>query len=253
MIETLLGFGWGAIALMALGALLIGIAKTSFGGLGAVAAALFALAMPAKESTAAILLLLLIGDVIGVSLYGRNVQWKLIWRLVPTIIPGLLLGWVFMRLVDDTTMQRTIGVILLVSVLIQVWQRRRRGAEPASSDQTSWPVAAGTGVAAGFTTMTANAAGPVMALYFLAVKLDKARFIGTNAVFFFLINLCKVPLQISLGLFTPTVFTLGVTMLPFLLLGAVLGVVAVRRVSQKGFDRIVMAASAISAFSLLIR
>ena len=36
--------------------------------------------------------------------------------------------------------------------------------------------------------MTANAAGPVMALYPLAARIDKIRFIGTNAWFFGIIN-----------------------------------------------------------------
>ena len=50
--------------------------------------------------------------------------------------------------------------------------------------------------------MLANAAGPVMALYLLAVSLPKAEFIGTSAWFFLLINLFKLPFSAQLGLIT---------------------------------------------------
>ena len=110
-----------------------------------------------------------------------------------------------------------------------------------------------TGTAAGFTTMTANAAGPVMALYFLAARIDKARFIGTNAWFFALVNLSKVPLAASLGLFTVEGLVLDLALVPAVLLGAWLGTWVIGRVSQRQFEVVTMAASAISAASLLLR
>ena len=69
-------FGWPMLLAMAGAALVIGFSKTSFGGIAAIAVAVFALAMPAKESTATVLLLLLVGDVIAVSRY-RTVSWSL--------------------------------------------------------------------------------------------------------------------------------------------------------------------------------
>lgn len=250
MLDQLTPGGW---AILVVAAVLIGVAKTSFGGLGAVAAALAALVLPAKESTAAILALLILGDVIGVARHGRNVRWKLVLRLIPTIIPGLLLGALFMRFVDDVTMRRSIGAILLASVALQLWQRSRRVAAEDRPEHTGWAMAGATGVAAGFTTMTANAAGPVMALYFLSVRLDKSKFIGTNAWFFFLVNLSKVPLTASLGLFTPDVLRIDLMLVPAVVVGAGVGMALVHRVNQAQFERVTLGASAISAASLLVR
>ena len=50
--------------------------------------------------------------------------------------------------------------------------------------------------------MTANAAGPVMTLYLVAQGVEKRRFLGTSALFFFGVNLCKVPFSVGLGLFS---------------------------------------------------
>ena len=59
-----------------------------------------------------------------------------------------------------------------------------------------WWFAAFLGFFGGFSTMVANAAGPIMALYLLSMRLPKNVFIGTGAWFFFIINLLKVPLHI---------------------------------------------------------
>ena len=64
-------------------ALIIGIAKTSFGGLGSVAVALMALVMPTKESTAAALLLLITGDIVAVLRYRSNADWGMLRSLLP--------------------------------------------------------------------------------------------------------------------------------------------------------------------------
>lgn len=246
-------FTTGALALMAVGGILIGFSKTSFGGIGAVAAVLFALAMPAKESTAAVLLLLLVGDAIGIWLYGRHASWRLILRLVPTVVVGLGIGALFMRFVDDVVMRRTIGVLLLISVTLQIVQRLRASDEPVAPGGPH-PVVAGTaGVAAGFTTMTANAAGPIMALYFLACRIDKKRFIGTNAWFFGAINLAKTPLSGALGLFTPQVLWVWLAMIPAVLAGAVVGRLVVGRVTQRQFELVTIGASALASLVILLR
>lgn len=253
MPAELTSLGAGALALMAVGGVLIGLSKTSFGGIGAVAAVLFALVLPARESTAAVLLLLLVGDAIGISLYGRHASWRLIVRLIPTVVVGLLVGAAFMRFIDDVVMRRTIGVLLLVSVALQVVQRLRpRPEEPPPGSMN--PVAAGVaGVSAGFTTMTANAAGPIMALYFLACRIDKKRFIGTNAWFFGAINLAKTPLSGALGLYTPQVLWVWLAIVPAVLAGAALGRLIIGHVTQRQFETVTIAASAFSSLVILLR
>ncbi|MFP5415433.1 MAG: sulfite exporter TauE/SafE family protein [Actinomycetes bacterium] len=244
-------YGWPMLLILAAAAVVIGFSKTSFGGIGALSVAVFALAMPAKESTATVLLLLIVGDLVAVARY-RHVRWGMLWKLVPSVLPGLLLGAFFMNFVDDVVMRRTIGALLLVMVLLQLWQRRSRD-EPNPADPEHWVRASATGAAAGFATMTANAAGPVMALYFLAARIDKARFIGTNAWFFFLINVTKVPLAASIGLFTVDGLFLDLMLVPAVLLGTWIGTWVIKHVSQRQFEVVTMVASAVSAATLLLR
>lgn len=147
-------------AVLAVAALLVGLAKTSIGGLGSVAVALFASVMPARESTAAVLLLLLIGDSLAIAVYRRHCDWSLLRHLVPGVLPGLLLGTATLAVFGDRTIEITIASILLLLVVVQL-VTSRRGVRP---DDPPWSGAAkaGTGIAAGFTTMVANAGGPVI-------------------------------------------------------------------------------------------
>ncbi len=240
---------WSLVLLIS-AALVVGIAKTSFGGLGAIAVALLAMGMPTKESTAAALLLLIVGDVVAVLRYRRAAKWALLKRLLPSVLPGLVLGALFIHFVDDLVLKRSIGAILVVSVLIHLVLRRRSTGPAPEHAPLGLSIAAGT--AAGFTTMTANAAGPVMTLYLQLARVDKLAFLGTFAWFFFIINLAKTPFTAALGLFTPEVLRSVLLGIPFVLVGAVVGILVIRKVPQRAFDHLTLAASAVAALALLV-
>ncbi|NHB84919.1 sulfite exporter TauE/SafE family protein [Tessaracoccus sp. HDW20] len=236
-------------------ALLVGIAKTSFGGLASLSVALLAMAMPTKESTAAALLMLITGDVIAVLRYRKATDWKLLRGLIPAVIPGLLLGAWFLNVVDDTLLKRSIGWLLLFFVLLQLGSKVRQARAPRQEPTTERPhpaLSLVAGVSAGFTTMAANAAGPVMAIYLQLARVDKLRFLGTGAWYFCIINLAKTPLTASLGLFTPQVLTTGLYMVPVVVLGAVIGIAIIGKVPQRTFDIVTLLTSVIAAGALII-
>ncbi|GAA4409193.1 TSUP family transporter [Fodinibacter luteus] len=246
-----LASGPAALALMALGALVIGYSKTALGGLAVVAVAIFATVMPAKESTAAILTILIVGDVIACWHYRRDPDWSLIRRLLPAVVPGLLLGTLFLGAIDDEALRRSIGAVLLVLLLLQLGVRWRSGDAPSTVHRhpaAAW--AAGSGM--GFTTMTANAAGAVMTLYLSAAGIDKRRFVGTSAWFFLIVNLAKVPFSVGLGLLHADDVVRALVLSPAVLVGGLLGYATVRLISQRTFDVAVLLASAFAAGALLV-
>ena len=236
--------------LFALAALLVGFSKTSIGGVASIAIAIFASIMPARESTAAILLLLITGDLVAVWHYRHDADWTLLRRLVPAVVPGLVLGAGFLAVVDDAVLRRSIGALLLSLALLPLWLTRR--SEPPRAAHSGW-FAVATGLGAGFTTMAANAAGAVMTLYLVSRGVGKRRFLGTNAIFFLGINLCKLPFSAGLGLFGPDTLTRTAALVPLVLVGAWAGLHTARRLSQSHFDRAVLAATAVSSVALLVR
>jgi uncharacterized membrane protein YfcA len=237
-------------AVGALGAFIAGLSKTGIPGLGSLNVALFALAFPVRESVGTVLVILICADLVAIAAYRRDASWAHLWRLFPWAAVGIIIGYLALGRVSEVEMRRLIGAILLVLTLVQL-ARSRRPADPGARP-TNRLVASLTGVTAGFTTMVANAAGPVMMLYLLAMRLPKITFVGTTAWYFFLLNLFKLPFSASLGLISSA--TLGVSLALGLvaMLGAYLGRPIVERLNQRTFERIALVMT-LAASLLMLR
>lgn len=101
--------------------------------------------------------------------------------------------------------------------------------------------------------MIGNAAGPVMAIYLLSVKMPKYSFVGTNAWFFLVINYLKIPVQIfAWGNMTSSSLMLDVCTIPFILTGGILGIALVKKLPEKGFRYFTTAVTSLSVLLLLV-
>ncbi|MDT0320390.1 sulfite exporter TauE/SafE family protein [Streptomyces millisiae] len=238
------GIDW---ALLGVAAVLVGLAKTSIGGIGAISVALFAAALPARESSGALLPLLIFGDMLAVRAYRRHVDWSALLRLFPSVAVGVVLGVGFIAVVDDTVMRRTIGGVLLAVVALHLW-RQRRAETDTSTGRWRAPVF---GLLAGFTTMVANAGGAVMSLYLLSAGFPKLAFLGTAAWFFFIVNLFKVPFSVGLGLIDGESLLLNAALVGGVLLGAFAGRRLIRRIDQARFERLVLLFTVVASLNLL--
>lgn len=237
-------------ALLALGAGCIGLAKTGIPGLGILLVVIFANVLPARASSGVVLPLLILGDLAALASYRRNLVWSHFWRLIPWAAAGVVVGWLALSRLDDAWTARSIGALILAMLGVHFWRRHRaaREDEPPPARGT----AAAAGLFAGFTTLVANAAGPVMTIYLLAMRLPKLEFLGTGAVFFFAINWFKVPFMVNLGLIDATSLALNLRLAPIVLLGAWLGRRIARRIDQKTFEATALALAALAAAKLLL-
>ncbi|MEI6084339.1 MAG: sulfite exporter TauE/SafE family protein [Verrucomicrobiota bacterium] len=233
-------------ALVILGAFLAGVAKTGIAGLGILTVAIYANILPAKESTGIILPMLICADVVAVVAYRRHAVWSHMGRLFPWVAVGIGAGYWAMGRIDGAQVRHVIGVILLGMTGLHCWRKWRKTPVPHA-----WWVAAATGVLAGFTTMMANAAGPIMVLYWLALGLPKMEFLGTGAWYFLIINLFKVPFSYHLGLITPASLQFNLWMAPAVVAGALLGRVFVQRINQTWFEILALGLTLVAAIRLL--
>lgn len=248
-----------AWAALAVGAITVGISKTAIPGAN-IAVALFAMVLPAKPSTAALLLLLIVADVFAVVFYRRHADWRILRRLVPPVLVGLVVGALFLANASDALVGRVIAVILIAVILLGLVQRRRAvrreqaGGEAEEPSRRAAVVQSSVyGSLGGFTTMVANAAGPVMSMYFLAVRMPVTVFLGTSAWFYFVVNLSKVPFSAGLGLFSAELLLMDLALVPFVVLGALVGRLIVKRISRELFEWTVIVLSIAGALYLLVR
>jgi hypothetical protein len=235
--------------LLALGAFFTGLAKTGVAGLGVLTVALFANALPARESTGALLPLLLSADLLAVAYFRKHASWPHLWKLFPWVIAGVIAGYFALDRISNAQVARLIGGILLAMLVIHVWRKQR--ANQMDQLPHTWWIAAITGILSGFTTMTANAAGPIMVLYLLAVGLPKLAFVGTGAWFFMLVNAFKVPFSMHLGLITTQSLLLDALLLIPMLPGALLGPLILKRLEQQRFEQMALILTALAAARLL--
>jgi uncharacterized membrane protein YfcA len=235
--------------LAALAALCIGLAKAGFGGVGLVAVLLMTQVLPARESTGAILPMLIMADVFAVVLYRRHASGRIVLRLLPPAVLGILCGWLLMPHLPAAGFGPLIGWLtlgLIGLVLLQKFTPLLRVA--AEHPRVAWPF----GWMAGVTTMLANAAGPVMAMYLLACRLPKMEFVGTGAWYFFIINVLKVPLSASLGLITGPSLALNAGLFPAVVAGIFLGQWLLKKTNQLVFEWLMIVLSLLGALKLIV-
>ncbi|MFD0038011.1 sulfite exporter TauE/SafE family protein [Streptomyces anulatus] len=260
------------LAALAAASTLVGFSKTAVSGANTISLAVFAAVLPARESTGVLLPILIVGDLLAVRVYRRHAHWPTLLRLFPAVAVGVVAGTLFMVWADDAAVRTSIGAILLFMTGVTLWRRRiaekETGAEAGAGaggeagagsgtggeavTRTGRTAARGYGVLGGFTTMVANAGGPVMSLYLLSAGFRKLGFLGTSAWFFLILNVSKVPFSVGLGLIDARSLLLDACLLLFVLPGAYLGRACVDRIDQKVFDRIVIGATVIGGLQLLL-
>ena len=147
---------------------------------------------------------------------------------------GIVVGFFLMDRIDDSVYGKVLGCIILVLLATDAIFRRFHIQVPKNSRLFGW----GMGFLAGVMTMLANAAGPVMMLYLLAMDVSKEEFVGTSAWIYLAINMFKVPFSVMLGLITFDSLTVNLALLPCIILGSFLGVWMLRRISGPFFEKL---------------
>lgn len=242
-------WAWAALAV---GALLVGLSKSGIPGIGILSVGIFTVLLPAKASTGLVLPLLIVGDIIAVITYRQHTVWKHVWKLFPWTAAGVILGDQALGRINDTQAKLLIGVILFFMLGLHLWRQRASATqlEHAVVDHGLW-FAPFTGIMAGFTTQVANAAGPVMIIYLLAMRLPKMEFLGTGAVFFMLLNWFKVPFMIHRDMITMESFGVNLWLAPAVVAGALAGRAVALRMPQKLFERAALVLTFVAAAKLV--
>lgn len=231
-------------------AVFIGMSKTGIHGAGMMAVPILALVFGGQLSSGILLPILCLADVFGVVYYHRHASWYHLKKLFPWAAVGTVLGTIVGGVIDDQTFKLVMAAIIVISVFIMVWlERGRRKQIP----DHRW-FASLTGVSAGFTSMIGNLATSVVAIYFLAMRMPKNAFIGTTAWFFLVLNWFKVPFHIlSWKTITWNTFLLDLVTLPFIGLGAFLGITIVKRIKDKAYRWFIIAMTLVAAIFMVVQ
>lgn len=242
-------FTWIQWACALVAAVGIGVSKSGLPGISLLHVLIFAHLFPGAATTGVVLPMLVCGDVGAVLLFRRHAQWHHVFRTLPPALIGVVVGWLVMKGFPGMRFNPVIGSIVLALAVLQLF-RTWKPALFLGVPHTlgfAWAM----GLSAGLTTMLANAAGPVMGIYLLAVELPKAEFVGTSAWFFLIINVLKIPFSLQLGFITPHTLLFNLLLVPGIIAGLFLGKSIIPKIPQKWFDTLILAFALIAAARLL--
>ena len=231
-------------------ALLVGLSKTGLPGMSIPAILLMTEAYPddARASVAAIVPVLLVGDVFAVAWFRRHADWGRLLRLLPYVLVGMLPGVAVLLWLEGNMLRPIIGAMVLLMLAIELCRQWFHWEHVPHR----WWFSASVGFLAGFAGFVANAAMPIMTIYLISQNFDKHKLIGTAAWFFFILNASKVPLYCTMGMFSWPMIPLAVGLTPVVILGALLGIYVLGRIPQRLFDVLALALAAVAAIRLIV-
>ena len=239
------------ILILIIAAILIGINKTGIPGLGLVPVIMLVFTFETRLSTGLQLMMLCMADLAAVAWYHKTANWKLIVKLLPAALVGIVIGSCVIHRLDQTAMMLLMGIVILllsgVSVVREIWWK------DAEKIPSHWSFAVCAGLMAGFSTQIANAAGPIMALYLLSMRMPKMEYMGTAAWYFLILNWIKLPIFIWEGRITMESCRADLAMIPFLLIGAVLGIIVLHKMPKKVFNWVILSLSAVASVYMIIK
>ncbi len=237
-------------SLIFLCAILVGMSKVGVPGVIMVVVPVLAIIFGGKASTGILLPMLMMADLFGVGYYHRHAEWKYLWKMLPWAFLGIGIALLVGEVINDEWFKNIIAILVFICIALMIWKDRQK---ERNLFPDTWWFAATMGVLGGFATMIGNVAGPIFAIYLLAMHLPKNSFIGTGAWFFLIINFSKFPLHIFVWkTISWDSLKLDIIALPGIALGAFLGIWLVKKINDKAYRTFVFIVTALSAFLLLI-
>ncbi len=201
------------------------------GSLGLVAVPMLSLVMPARDAAGMMLPLLLVMDAIAVWTYRKDCDWRILKIMLPGAMLGTLIGWALWTVVSDAMVLLFVGIITLLFILDALLPLRKKleGLPPSKPWGAFW------GGFAGFTSFISHTGGPPFQIYVLPQKLTPVGYSGTTAFFFAIVNTSKLVPYFFLGQLNVSNLTHAAILAPLAVVGVLVGVYLVRRISVKRF------------------
>ena len=234
--------------LAAVAAFCIGVSKAGFSGVSLISVFILADVFGAKESLGFALPMLIMADLMVYPAFRKYASWKSVWKLTWPALVGMGVGVLVLGNVDNATMRRIIGGIILLMVSLQAMGRfNPEGFYKLACTRKFGFFFGSTG---GLATVLANAAGPILQIYMLSRRMDKMELIGVGARFFLVINVMKLPLGTGMALINTQTLLANVMLAPAIALGAFGGKKLLTKIPQKTFEMTVTAFAMVAGIKL---
>jgi len=218
----------------------VSISKSGFGGaLGSLSTPIMLFVLPPKLALGVLLPLFLITDVWVVYLWRKWTDRRFALIMCGFGVAGTLAGWLLFDYFNDRVLTMMIGGVGVVTALNYgrqlIWPSGETNEDVARRMMSRlWQRALTWCGLSGLASFVSLAGGIPAQVFLLPHGLARQAFVGTMSVYFFVINIAKIPFYGDLGLFTPDTMTVSAMLIPLIPLGVFLG----RQLNKRMSDRI---------------
>ena len=231
-----------------LAASLVGMSKGGLPTVGMLSVPILSLYMSPIKAVVMLLPIYIISDMVGLWLYRKDFSAINLKILVPAGILGILVGWLTASMVSDAAVKGMIG-LMGVGFVAHAWRQRKtvQIAQPAR-----WGPGIFWGGISGFASFISHAGGPPFQVYLLPQKLPKLVFAGTSTLFFAVINLVKLGPYHLLQPYGLAEMMGALVLIPFALIGTVVGAYLTRKISDDWFFKWVQVGLLLISLKLIL-
>ena len=220
---------------LAVAAWLVGLSKGGLPTIGMLAVPLLSLHMPPMQAAVLLLPVYLVSDVVGMWLYRRDFSTSHLRVLIPAGLLGISIGWATAAYVSDAMLTLMLG-LMGVAFCLNTWLK-----SSAATEHTQLHKGKGWfwGAMSGFTSFISHAGGPPYQIFMLPQRLPKMVFAGTSTIYFAILNSAKVVPYQFIQPYDWDRLMQAVVLMPFAILGTVMGAWIARRLAEVWFYRVV--------------
>lgn len=216
--------------------ILQGLSKGGFAGLNLLSLPLLALVISPLDGAAIMLPILMVQDVVTVYSYRRSFDRRAASILIAGALAGIGVAAVIASNVSTAVIELGMGAISVGFVLDAFLRKKIAGGEPKKAT-----IAPGLfwGACAGFTSFITNTGAPPVQVYLLPLRLRSEVYVGTMAVFFFVINLVKFFAFFMIGRLAPGKLATSSVLFPLAIAATLFGVWLVRKIKAEKFYKVI--------------
>ena len=196
-----------------------------------------------KASAGIIIIPVIVSDLIVMYIYRKNVDKKVLIKILPLTILGIIAAVIFGNNISDELFKRSMGVIIFIIGVLTLLKNFK-----IDFSKLSFLF----GFLGGIAAFIGNVSGPMMSIYLLNIEMDREKFLGTRTWFYFIINLIKVTLYVLvLKNIQIETFKLTSIAVPFVFVGVFLGKYFIEKMNQNMFEKFILIISMISGLKLI--
>lgn len=218
---------------------------TSF-GFSLVAIPLLAFFLDAREIVVMTMSYSFVINSIVIRKYYKHAKLSKISPLLITAIIFTFVGAYFLGDINDFGLKLIISVLLIIVGITNGLGVRFKMKKP---ENFYIPV----GIISGTLNGISGVSGPPVLIFLSNIDLAKNEFKATLSSYFFTLNIVAISLYVFIGYYTWDLFKMILALVPFVIIGASLGVFASTKVNDVTFKKVINAAIPIMGITMLIR